>query len=123
MTTASETPPAKERSKPPCWTTSSCPRPTMAMIAAKGRLPDRAPQVTLEGASSRQARISAAVETAIVRKLLARGTAKRWRRAGNAVALLGAWFIDHSSTSPDPYGRTLAAENMSKASVKDRTEF
>ena len=39
MTTASETPPATERSNPPCWTTSNCPSPTMAMTAANGRLP------------------------------------------------------------------------------------
>ena len=43
MTTASETPPATDRSNPPCWTTSIWPRPTMTRMAAKGRLPASVP--------------------------------------------------------------------------------
>ena len=50
MTTASETPPATERSNPPCCTTSICPSPTIARTAANGRLPDSAPAEMLEGA-------------------------------------------------------------------------
>src|SRR5262249_57518611 len=96
MTTASETPPASERSKPPCWTTSSCPRPTMATIAAKGRLPDKAPQVTLDGANNRHATMSAAVEMTTVMKLLARAKGKAFRRLGKTAAVLTVWFI-HAS--------------------------
>ena len=43
ITTASDTPPATERSKPPCCTTSIWPSPTMTRMAAKGMLPVRAP--------------------------------------------------------------------------------
>src|SRR5262245_38322562 len=93
MTTASETPPASERSKPPCCTTSNWPSPTMAMIAANGRLPDRAPQVRLEGANKRQARIRARVEMTMVTKLLACGTGNMCRSCGRTIVGLAVWFI------------------------------
>ena len=51
MTTARDTPPATERSNPPCWTTSNCARPTMAINAANGRLPSSAPDERLDGAN------------------------------------------------------------------------
>src|SRR3984885_6572093 len=94
MTTASETPPASERSKPPCWTTSNCPRPTIAIMAAKGRLPDKAPQVRLDGANKRHTRISANVEMTTVTKLLAGGRINTCRGCGKATV----WFIRYSST-------------------------
>src|SRR6516225_5481661 len=105
MTAASETPPARERSKPPCWTTSSCPRPTMAMIAAKGRLPDKAPQLTLDGANNRQARTSTAVEMTTVKKLFARG--KRKSRSGKTVAMWAFWFIPIPPCSRPASGKDL----------------
>src|ERR1700733_2989124 len=94
MTTASETPPASERSKPPCWTTSNCPRPTIAIMAAKGRLPDKAPQVRLDGANKRHTRISANVEMTTVTKLLAGGT----RNTGRSCAKTGDSGSRYSST-------------------------
>src|SRR5262249_26365518 len=110
MTSASETPPASERSKPPCWTTSSCPRPTMATIAAKGRLPDKAPQVTLDGANNRHATMSAAVEMTTVMKLLARAKGKAFRRLGKTAAVLTVWFI-HASCAQ----RACLRENLGRA--------
>ena len=65
----------------------------MAMIAAKGRLPDKAPKVTLDGANNRHATMSAAVETATVKKLLARGKREKYRGSGKAVAALAVWLI------------------------------
>jgi hypothetical protein len=64
----------------------------MAMMAAKGRLPDKAPQLTLDGANKRQARMRAAVEATIVRKLLARGKRKTYRASGKAAAMSAVWF-------------------------------
>src|SRR5215469_7395451 len=106
MTTASETPPAKERSKPPCWTTSNCPRPTMAMIAAKGRLPERAPQDRLDGANNRQARMSTAVEMTTVKKLFARGRRKS-RASGKTVVALPVGFIPGPPLSRPASGKDL----------------
>ncbi len=63
------------------------------MIAAKGRLPDNAPHVTLDGANKRHATMSASVEMTTVAKLLARGTGKRCRSCGNTIVLLSVWFI------------------------------
>ena len=64
----------------------------MAMMAAKGRLPDNAPQLTLDGANNRHARMSAAVEATTVTKLLARGKREMYRRSGKTFALLTVWF-------------------------------
>ena len=64
----------------------------MAMIAAKGRLPDKAPQLTLDGANNRQARMSATVEMMTVRKLLARGKNDMSRDAGKTIAVSGEWL-------------------------------
>lgn len=50
MTTASEIPPATDRSMPPCCTTSSWPRPAMASTAANGTMPMIALCETLDGA-------------------------------------------------------------------------
>ena len=66
ITTASDTPPARDRSKPPCCTTSIWPKPTMAIIAAKGRLPIKPPVDTAEGAKIRHITIKAIVETTTV---------------------------------------------------------
>src|ERR1700734_1429026 len=84
MTTASETPPASERSKPPCWTTSNCPRPTIAMRAANGRLPSKAPYDRLDGANRRQMLISAIVEITTVTNSLDNGTWKPCRESAPA---------------------------------------
>src|SRR5215831_17393776 len=65
----------------------------MAMIAAKGRLPDKAPQVTLEGANKRHTRIRASVEMTTVTKLLACGTANMCRSCGKTIVWLTVWFI------------------------------
>src|SRR6516165_4656996 len=111
MTTASETPPASERSKPPCCTTSNWPSPTMAMIAANGRLPDRAPQVTLEGANKRQARISASVEMTTVTKLLACGTGNMCRSCGKTIVGLAVWFIPRALSGKN-FGRTEQVEGV-----------
>ena len=55
------------------------------MMAAKGRLPDKAPQVTLDGANKRHARISTSVEMTTVTKLLAHGTGTICRSCGRIV--------------------------------------
>ena len=90
----------------------------MAMMAANGRLPDNAPQVTLDGANNRQTRIRASVEMTTVTKLLACGTGNMCRSCGKTIVGLAVWFIPGPSQ-----GRTLAVRSMSKASVNDRTEF
>ena len=72
----------------------------MAMMAAKGRLPDKAPQLTLDGANNRHTRMSAAVEATTVTKLLARGKRKMYRDSGKTFAVLTVWFTYYSSTSP-----------------------
>jgi hypothetical protein len=66
----------------------------MAMMAAKGRLPDKAPQLTLDGANNRHARMSAAVEATTVTKLLARGKRRMYRDSGKTFALLTVWFTN-----------------------------
>src|SRR5690349_21195412 len=70
MTTARDTPPATERSNPPCCTTSIWPSPTIAKMAAKGKLPAKEPYVTLDGANKRQTTMSAAVEMTTVKNSL-----------------------------------------------------
>jgi hypothetical protein len=69
-------------------------------MAAKGRLPDKAPQLTLEGANNRHARMSAAVDATIVRKLLARGKREIYRASGKAVAMSAVWFTHYPSVVP-----------------------
>jgi hypothetical protein len=67
------------------------------MIAAKGRLPDNAPQVTLEGANNRHTRIRASVEMTTVTKLLACGTGNMCRSCGKTIVGLAVWFIPPAS--------------------------
>ena len=81
------------------------------MIAAKGKLPANAPPDTLEGAMTAQATSSNIVQTTTVTKLFAIG-----RDQSVGMLCIGC---DVSLI----YGRTFAARNLSKASVKDRTEF
>ena len=78
----------------------------MAMIAANGRLPDKAPQVTLEGANKRQARIKASVEMTTVTKLLACGTGNMCRSCGKTIVGLTVWLIPPGPLreEPWPYG-------------------
>ena len=49
----------------------------MAMIAAKGRLPESAPQDMLEGANNKQMMMSTSVDTTTVTKLRANGKMNR----------------------------------------------
>src|SRR6056297_96568 len=72
ITTANDTDPGTDRSKPPCCTTSICPSPTIARTAAKGRLPMSEPAETAEGAKTMHSTISASVETIMVTNPLAR---------------------------------------------------
>jgi hypothetical protein len=58
------------------------------MMAAKGRLPDKAPQLRLDGANKRHATISASVEMTTVTKLLARGTGNMCRNWGKTIVVL-----------------------------------
>ncbi len=52
MTTDSDTAPGTDRSNPPCWTTSVCPRATTASTAANGSMPSKDPRLTLVGATT-----------------------------------------------------------------------
>jgi hypothetical protein len=61
-------------------------------MAAKGRLPDKAPQVTLDGANKRQARIRASVEMTTVTKLLACGKKNVCRSCGKIIVVSTVWF-------------------------------
>src|SRR6516165_9968287 len=63
------------------------------MIAANGRLPDKAPHVTLDGANKRHARISASVEMTTVTKLLACGRGNMCRSCGKTIVVLTVSFI------------------------------
>src|SRR5262249_1882309 len=85
--------------------------PTMAMIAANGRLPDKAPQDTLEGANKRQARIRASVEMTTVTKLLACGTGNMCRSCGNTIVGLTVWFIPRALLGKN-LGRTEHVEGV-----------
>ena len=76
----------------------------MAMIAAKGRLPERPALDMLEGAKIAQMIMSAIVEITTVTKLRASGS---WNAVDDMVVAL---II---------YGRTFAARSLSKASVKE----
>ena len=89
------------------------------MMAAKGRLPDKAPQLTLEGANMRtHTTISASVEITTVTKFLACGIGNMCRSWGKTIVLLMVWFIPRSYS-----GENLGERSMSKASVNERTEF
>jgi hypothetical protein len=79
------------------------------MSAAKGRLPDSPAAEVLEGAKIAQTINSTRVENTTVTKLLACGSCCK-KPGVMVVALL-------------TYGSTFAARSLSKASVKDLTEF
>jgi hypothetical protein len=81
----------------------------MAMIAAKGRLPESPAPEILDGAKIAQMMMRAIVEITTVTKLRASGSC--WNRLGVMVVAL---LI---------YGSTFAARSLSKASVKELTEF
>src|SRR6516165_10432423 len=88
----------------------------MPIMAAKGRLPDKAPQVTLDEANTRQARINATVEITTVAKLLPCGGRNVFRSSGKTTNVLAdrvtvqASFntlADSSTMAP-----SLAADSM-----------
>jgi hypothetical protein len=64
----------------------------MAMVAAKGRLPDSAPQETLEGAKSRHTTKRTSVEKTTVTKLRANGV-DNIVSLGSAFEAMGVAFV------------------------------
>ena len=85
------------------------------MMAAKGRLPDKAPQLTLDGANMRHATISASVEMTTVTKLLACGIGNMCRSCGKIIVWLTVWFIPDLHSRKN-FGRTEHIEGISKGS-------
>ena len=65
----------------------------MAMMAAKGRLPDSAPDERLEGANNRQMMMSTNVDASTVTKLRASGRAVRLCSSDVCDVAGAAWFI------------------------------
>ena len=63
------------------------------MMAAKGRLPESAPQDMLDGANTRQTTMSTSVDRTTVTKLLASGIAAKLLTCGRAEVGLTVWFI------------------------------
>ena len=109
MTTASETPPATDRSMPPCWTTSIWPRPAIASTAANGTMPTIALCEMLDGAIAAPSPNTAIVAIAIARK--PRATRHRaW--SGRVVSPVVAWFAMAPTIRPASRNRTVLSDTV-----------
>lgn len=85
-TTASEIPPATDRSMPPCCTTSSWPSPAIASTAANGTMPMIALGETLDGATIAPRTKTPIVAVAIATKPRDMRNRERFRRVASWVA-------------------------------------
>ena len=82
------------------------------MMAANGRLPDKAPQVTLDGANKRHARISASVEMTTVTKLLAVRHGKHVPQLWQDHCLVDGYSFIPGLHSGKNFGRTEHVEGV-----------